>query len=354
MYVNETTTSIKNKIFKLAVKLAAIGLVTFLILEAMLRILDPLGIKYFFENDRYFSILEANEIYSYIHPGNFKGTFQGAEIKTNSRGFRGPEFNSTKKNDTTRVLIVGDSVVLGWGVSQDAIFPTLLQNRFDSEKRKVEIIPMGVSSWNTRNQYEYLNFKGFGLDPDIITMVIVSNDVVPKKSGVTSVPRKKLFPEKISSGDSNPKKTIKDRLWSGWNYLGGYLFAVRYVQYFIKASWQGNYFATLDSSSPAWLDASLALDGIIEYCRKNSIELVFHIYGSAESINSNSSLKMYKYYLENKGFEIGTFPQSLIGDPKFRISIADGHANEEGHKIIADVLFDAISLFIPSKNTATP
>ena len=110
-----------NKLFNLALSTTIVSLISFLLIEIGLRVLDPVGIKYFFENDRYFAQLVPNEKYSYIHPANSSETFQGVEIRTNSWGLRGPDFSKEKSPETKRALILGDSVVLGWGVAESRI-----------------------------------------------------------------------------------------------------------------------------------------------------------------------------------------------------------------------------------------
>jgi hypothetical protein len=314
-----------------------VGLISFLLIELGLRVLDPVGIKYFFENDRYFAQLLPNEKYSYIHPANISETFQGVEIRTNSWGLRGAEFSRNKAAGKKRVLILGDSVVLGWGVPESQIFPTLLQDRLDQESIRAEVLSAGVSSWNTRNQYEYLRDEGVTFDLDVLVLIIVPNDVVPKNTGITEIPTAQLFP-KTPHSSSGPNG-VSDQLWIMWDKLGEHLYSVKYVQYFLKIKYRQQAFRGLNTESPSWLDARLALDGIISLSEKTGIQTLFILYGSEKSVESSNSLTLYRDFLNSRGLSYITIPDELLQDPKYRISLADSHANAAGQVLITNTIF---------------
>ena len=131
----------KLKILTVALIMSILGM---LMLELILRLTDTLGVEYFSELERYFATHVKNENYSYIHPPEMDEIFQGVRIKTNSYGLRGQEFERTKPEGRKRILILGDSVVLGWGVEYEDTFPCLLHNMYGPEEN-IEVIPAGVS-----------------------------------------------------------------------------------------------------------------------------------------------------------------------------------------------------------------
>lgn len=309
--------------------------------ELLLRLVDPIGISYFYENDRYFSILKPNDRYAYIHPSHYRGKFQGEDIIINSHGFRGPEYTIEKPKNTTRILIVGDSVVLGWGAPQNAIFPIKLQERFAQSGRQIEIIPMGVSSWNTRNQFEYLKSNGMQLNPDIVLLMIVPNDVVPKENGYTEI-RKELLFKTATPVEKKSEESLKLHLWNLWKTGGKYLYTIKYIQYFGKISAQDKTFSQLTEESPSWQDAKLALEGIVKLCKERNIGLIVYLYGSTQTIESNTSLKLYDQYLKSKNIQTHSLPDALFAESKYRISIADGHATALGHELITNELYNSL------------
>ncbi len=137
--------------------------------------------------------MEENDIYAYIHRPGYQGTFQGVRVSINSHGLRGREFNTVKPPGKIRILILGDSVVFGWGAPQDSIFGARLQDMFKSWTEKVEVISAGVGSWNTRTEYEFLRSTAIQFQPDILLLVIVSNDLEPHRRGRTAAHKAIVF-----------------------------------------------------------------------------------------------------------------------------------------------------------------
>jgi len=54
--------------------------------------------------------------YVYIHKAGYRGRLGGAAVGINRYGLRGSEFDLEKAEGAVRLLIIGDSVVFGWGV----------------------------------------------------------------------------------------------------------------------------------------------------------------------------------------------------------------------------------------------
>jgi len=114
-----------------------------LTLEMILRVWDPIGIDYFSAVKPYFNAMTPSKEFSYIHTPGYRANLQGVEVRINSEGFRGEEFEVQRADGVKRVMILGDSVVFGWGAEEADIFPTVLQNRFADEGMKVEVVPEG-------------------------------------------------------------------------------------------------------------------------------------------------------------------------------------------------------------------
>ena len=50
---------------------------------------------------------------------NLNGSFLQQPMQTNAQGFRGPQLSVAKPPGVVRIVGLGDSVMLGWGVSYD-------------------------------------------------------------------------------------------------------------------------------------------------------------------------------------------------------------------------------------------
>ena len=65
------------------------------------------------------------------HRGNGKAFLMGAEVTTNSLGLREGERLRAKPPGTYRIVALGDSITMGWGVSQDMTFPAQLERQLE-------------------------------------------------------------------------------------------------------------------------------------------------------------------------------------------------------------------------------
>lgn len=302
----------------------------FAIIEFTLRLFDPIGIEYFVEVRRYFAPMENNDNYAYIHRPGYTDVLQGVEVEINSHGFRGPEFNINKYNKT-RILVLGDSVVFGWGVPQSDIFALQLQNILKNLRNDIEVIPAGVGSWNTRSEYEYLKVKGISFEPNIIVHLITSNDIYPKKIGHTEISKEELFKEQYSSKYeilSKFKRNVINR---------SYFLSL--IQYYLKRRLIINNQIKANYSSPLWKDTELALNGIVELCKKRKIIYVPFLYGTYKSIHMDPVMKMYSDYFKKNDIEYIYMLDERIFDKQFTNTVVDSHPNAEGHSLIAERIF---------------
>jgi lysophospholipase L1-like esterase len=77
-----------------------------------------------------------------------------------------------------RVLALGDSQTLGWGVPRENIWPVLLQDNLTQRlHRPVRVINAGVASYETRQEFRYLQSDGYAFDPDMVLLMFMDNDL---------------------------------------------------------------------------------------------------------------------------------------------------------------------------------
>lgn len=94
----------------------------------------------------------------------------------NSRGIRGPEFDTTPKPGITRILIVSDSGTFGSGVADDQNIAAYLQRSLGSDK--FEVINLSVAAYSTVQQYLWLVEEGLKFKPDVVLLGFApGNDV---------------------------------------------------------------------------------------------------------------------------------------------------------------------------------
>jgi len=92
--------------------------------EGMLRLKNASMRNYDIEMWRYSRELKfASElaVLGHEHQPNAKATLQSVEIRTNAWGLRGGNVSETPAPGRRRVLMLGSSIALGWGVPEGSV-----------------------------------------------------------------------------------------------------------------------------------------------------------------------------------------------------------------------------------------
>lgn len=162
------------------------------IVETVLRTFDLFGVNYPVESLRYRtellrpgtqrpdgSIDPLGTVFR--HRPNAVVRFGHFTVRTNSLGFRGPEIAKEKPAGTFRILMLGDSVVFGWGVDDEVTFARRLEAELNARRdgRRYEVVNTGHPMYDTTQEAALLAEEGLALDPDLVILVYVVNDVEP-------------------------------------------------------------------------------------------------------------------------------------------------------------------------------
>ena len=94
--------------------------------------------------------------------------------RTNSHGQRDRERTLRKSDGVRRILLLGDSVVEGYGLSESETISRQLEDIYPDGS--TEVLNFGVSAYCTRAEVELLEVKGLRFYPDVVVMVFVEND----------------------------------------------------------------------------------------------------------------------------------------------------------------------------------
>jgi hypothetical protein len=91
------------------------------------------------------------------------------EIRTNSRGIRADrEFAYAKPAGTCRVVLLGDSLLVGYEVDLEDSFSYLLEKRLLAEGYRCEVINLAVSGFGTAEMLVTLREEGLKYHPDLV------------------------------------------------------------------------------------------------------------------------------------------------------------------------------------------
>lgn len=115
----------------------------------------------------------------YVMAPSQQGWIEDSFIRVNALGFRGPEVVVPKPSGRFRIVVIGDSLTLGWGVADDETYAArlerLLRDRLPAHD--LDVINLGVGGFNTRQAVTWLERNERRLAPDLVLVGFYSNDV---------------------------------------------------------------------------------------------------------------------------------------------------------------------------------
>jgi GDSL-like Lipase/Acylhydrolase family len=103
----------------------------------------------------------------------------GHEVSFNSAGMRDREHTFQKRAGTFRILLLGDSFMEALQVPADSMLATLMERDLTrATGRPVEVINGGVSGWGTGDELRYLTRYGLAYHPDLVVVAMtLHNDI---------------------------------------------------------------------------------------------------------------------------------------------------------------------------------
>jgi hypothetical protein len=118
--------------------------------EVFLRIKNNSMTNYDIEMWRYSKELKHksdNPALDFDHKPSKSAILQGTEIRLNRWGLRGPEVTSPKPGER-RILFLGGSITLGWGVPEKDTVEARLERMLDAAGEPAQVLNGGVGNYN--------------------------------------------------------------------------------------------------------------------------------------------------------------------------------------------------------------
>ena len=156
--------------------------------------------------------------------------------------------------DPVKVMPLGDSLTLGWGVKAEDTVAKKLERKLNtaSNSSRFEVINAGVGNYNT--VMEVLSFieRDAALKPDIVVLNYFINDAEP-------------VPTRHNIG-------LLERSYAAVYLMGR--FDVLKRQYFGKEDWRKYYADLYQENAEGWRQAKLAFYRLAKFCRENDMKLM--------------------------------------------------------------------------------
>ena len=238
----------------------------FLVIEIYVRVIIDDGLNLNLEMLKYaksLKIISKNKAVGIEHKKNIKKNFMGVQIQLNSQGFRN---NTDIDNSKKKILMLGDSMTLGWGSNE--AFSSNLEKRLN---KNFQVLNAGIGNTNTYMQINnfFENFKKY--DFDVIILNFFINDF-----------------EKVEIKHGN---FIENNLYS-FTYLKSKIIEILIYSSLIN-NWENFYKKTFEDKE--FINKSLyQIARLNSYCKKKNIVFVIN------NIPELRDLKNYKFLKETK------------------------------------------------------
>ena len=302
--------------------------VIFLLGELAVRIYLLRNTVYDVEMARYAILLKvdsANPLIGHLHKPNSRARLMGVDIAINSDGFRGKNCPITKTN-AHRIIFLGDSLTLGWGVREESTFSNILQNDIN-KKYPVEIINFGTGNYNTEQEVNLFIQKGLKYSPDKVVVFYFINDAetTPQKSKLWFLGYSRLVTFYWSKVNA-----FKNNLVPG-------------------ESFQSYYSGLYRDGSVGWLREKESFLRLREICSENNVRLQVVLLPELHNLTDYPFKEEYAKvanFLRESGIEYLDLTPFFMGqnDPvRLWVADDDAHPNAMVHQLIARHSLDFIA-----------
>jgi len=273
-----------------------------------------------------------------LKPTEALGTNVSNDMYMNNAGMRSKKPYLPKKENSYRIVCLGDSFVFGQGVDEEDRFCNQIgtwfqKNAIQIKGKQIETVTIGHSGWTMLQQATYMLTRLTDYDPDLIIVLTVDNDIQPNL-GVTS------------NGMVTTSYSSEERSY------GSGIFQNVAALPFNYASLTGLALDVTPSAQYYWKRGVQSLKRLSEVQKQRGGDILFSV------LNSNGGEPTYFEDVYRQ-----QFLQAHIDAPYMQVTylrsndtmvIDDGHPNRLGHQIMADQYLLALAKLglIPPSSTA--
>jgi lysophospholipase L1-like esterase len=308
----------------ISLAVAAVGL------ELLTRLVVDDGMQYDLEMWKYareVKRVSADPLIGHEHAPNRQARLMGVDFRTNSKGLRDHEFAYERTPGKLRIVMLGDSLTVGWGVPLEQTFSKRIERLFAADGIDAEVINLGVGNYNTTQEVQYFLATGQKYRPDIVVLNFFINDAEPLTATV-------------------PPSWLMRACYACVFISGRFDSLLR--RFFGKQDWAAYYLSLYeDGNSHGWRDAKAAIIHLADFTRANGITLL------VASLPELHDVQSYRFQTitdlvrqaatENGAAFVDVLPY-LKDQPSAALWVTppDPHPNAFSNQFIAQGLFEAL------------
>jgi lysophospholipase L1-like esterase len=316
-----------KSIFYSIASLALSLVVAFAISEAIIRIKNSSMTNYDIEMWRYARELKARSPdprLDTVHLRNKSAVLQNVEIRLNEWGLRGgPVLPS--RSDARRILFLGASATLGWGVREEDTVEKRLETMLAAAGQPAEVLNAGIGNYNAERYVSRFLKELTELNPTDIVVQYFLRDA-----------------EDIPPGGGNVllrNSELAVTLWIAYHRLIDRAGEAALVEHYRKV---------YDPNQPGFIVMQRELKQLSQYAQQHGIrlflmmipdvhDLIDYKFTFAHDIMRKFSQENGYTYVDLLPLMSGLRPQETWAMP------GDPHPNAFAHKLMAEAIFPVIA-----------
>jgi lysophospholipase L1-like esterase len=296
--------------------------------EAVLRVKNSSGQNYDIEMWRYAKELKRRsdiEAISHEHIVNARAQLQNVDIRTNELGMRGGPVGPLKPG-MRRILFLGSSITLGWGVEEKDTVTARLQDMFQRNHQAVEVLNGGVGNYNTTRYVElFLNRLANVESTDIVIHYFLRDAEV------------------LSPGNANFLVQHSELAVTLWQAVH------RVIDRSGEAALDAHYRDVYRPESQGYREMLASLDRLKVHTAARGIRVYLAMQPDVHNL-TNYPFRFIHERMEKvsreRGFRYVDLLPEFAGQSPSKIWAMSGdpHPNAFGHKLMADAIYPALQL----------
>lgn len=259
---------------------------------------------------------------------------QSVQICTDSYGLRvAPGAQTPALSDKRRILFLGSSVTLGWGVPEKETLTSRLHAMFAKDGQDVEVLNAGIGNYNAVRYTERFKQRLTDLKPTDIVVHYFVRDA-----------------ETLDSGGGNFLLRHSQLAVTAW------IAASRYLWQSSEKTLEQHYREVYAPTAPGFVAMTSALHGLANYARAHNVRIYLVMTPDVHDLVAYKLGFVHdiiRKVAEQDGYAyVDLFPSLMNHTPQQIWSMpGDPHPNSLGHKLMADAIYPVLSLPAPHAPT---